>query len=61
MKPKKRTKKSVAWYRREVRRIGEIADEALDSRDTERRAISLVAIAALAAEAAIGREAYLER
>ena len=58
---RKRRKKGVRWYRRELRHIAKIADEALDSPAEEHLSAVMVAIAALASEAAIGREAYLER
>lgn len=58
---RKRRKKGVRWYRQELRNIAEIADEALDSRDFDKTIASVMAIAALAGTAAVGREAYLER
>jgi len=59
VKLKARKKKSVAWYRRELRAIAEIANDALENRG--QMGPTLVAIHALASEAAIGREAYAER
>lgn len=64
MKLKKRKPKSIAWYRRELRHIAEMAADALDAREDNTRidkwGTALVAISATASEAAIGREAYLE-
>ena len=59
MKLKQRSKKSVAWYRRELRNIYGIAKDALET--GERYGTSLVAIMALAEAAADGCEMYLER
>jgi hypothetical protein len=68
MKPRKRRKKGIRWYRAELRHIREVADEALERNQSgpvwdcaERQGIALVAISAMAADAAVGREAYLER
>ena len=66
MKLKQRKPKSIAWYRRELRNVAKIADEALEQGNQPRvdQAIAyscaLVAIMALASEAAVGREPYLE-
>ena len=58
---KKRSKKSVAWYRTELRTLERMVDQALDAKDEEQRGIILAAMAAVVSAAAEGREMYLER
>ena len=61
MKLKQRSKKSVVWYRRELRILYGIAEDALNDETGEKYGTSLVAIMALAEAAADGCEMYLER
>ena len=61
MKLKKRSKKSVAWYRTELRTLERMVDQALDAKDEEQRGIILAAMSGVVSAAAEGREMYLER